>query len=470
MTQMQAAILDLMATTTMSGSNAGAPKVASANSKLRFDQLLGQARTSLASICQEAGLTEAVGGDAVELGSECEEFAKQDFGMLAALLAQPRLTMLTAQPDEQDSETVSAAGDNLPASEIPDGVPIDMLTEDAAAEVKADTDAPDSFLRPTVVKAEPTAAVQVEPTNTGQQGAKIAAAGPLAELLAQLRAEAPEVFTEHTRAQADSEVRPERWGQLERYWLLREPQEAEAEVEPEAQLQQPAALTLDLDPPEPAVVAGKNQPSRGATEVSTPKIDLAAVARPAAEHEQVAPQGSGKPFNQFAAYLDLVADSVPASDIAEPAEVSYTARPGAPLEQQLEQGLTVGLRQLRLLRSPEGITVRMQLYPESLGEVRVELKMEGNMLTAQLRALQPQTTGVLRLELPLLRENLVNQGFTQVFLGAETAEYFGQSAGREQQRLQEEQARRPQRVGIVKTETAEELEPEQPTQGLDYRL
>lgn len=459
MMQMQAAMLDLMPTTAKANSNSGIPKAGeAANSKLRFDQLLGQARSSLTSICQEAGQVAATCGEAELVNGHEEELARKGFGVLAALLTQPSLTMLASQLRAHDDEAVAATGEPVQALEMPDGV----ITEHAFAQVQADTAVADPFLQHLLINADSISRMKAEPVSTGQQGVMITEAGSLVELLEQLRAEVPEVFSNRSN-QTSTDVRPERWGQLERYWLLGESHKAE----PETALQQ-AAPHVELDSAETVVAAEKGQSLRTTTEFLTEEADLPLVPRLATEG--VVQAEESKQSNQFAACLDVVVDNLIASDIAEPADVSYAARPGTTLEQQLEQGLAVGLRQLRLLRSPDGITVRMQLYPESLGEVRVELKLAGNMLTAQLRALQPQATEALRLELPLLRENLVNQGFTQVFLGAETAEYFGHSAGRERQRFQEEQARRPQRVGIVKTETIEELEQEQLTRGLDYRL
>lgn len=459
MMQMQAAMLDLMPTTVKSNSNSGPPKAVAANYSLRFDQLLGQARTTLASICQESGQVAAINGEAELVNGQEEDLARKGFGVLAALLAQSSLTALASQLPRDDAEAVAATGETVQAPELSEGVPRNMITEHNSAQVQADTAVADPSLQQLLMDVESISRRQAEPVSTSQQGVMIAETGSLAELLEQLRAEVPEVFSNRS-GQTSTDVRPERWGQLERYWLLREPNDAKPEL-------QQAVLDPELGSPE-IVVAEKGQSLRTATEALTEEATMPIVSKLAADG--VVQVEEGKQSNQFAAYLDVVVDNVTVSDIAEPADVSYTARPGTPLEQQLEQGLAVGLRQLRLLRSPDGITVRMQLYPESLGEVRVELKLVGNMLTAQLRALQPQATEALRLELPLLRENLVNQGFTHVFLGAETAEHFGHSAGREQQRFQEEQARRPQRVGIVKTETIEELEQEQLTKGLDYRL
>ena len=467
--QLHAIMLDLMALTTRASDSSIAPTTTSADPKLRFDQLLGQACTSLVSICQEID-TKVTDGDEIGVANEQDELASNDLSMLAVLLAQPNFAWPASQPNVQSHEGTAVRNSNLSATELPAGIARNVTTEHSSQPlVQADTAGP---------VPEDTAFILQQPMDNtvsvpGEQPAQShmsqeirpVEAKPLVELLEQSQVEGPEVYSNLAGLaglQTDTGVQPKRWGQLERYWVLREVNEPESEVDMQQAIEDPELNALEV------VGSEKDKPLRATAESLTDEAALPAL--PAQAVDTLAQAKESKQTDQFAAYLDVVVDNLTTPDIAEPADVSYTARPGVPLEQQLEQGLAIGLRQLRLSRSPDGITVRMQLYPESLGEVRVELKLEGSMLSAQLRALQPQATEALRLELPLLRENLVNQGFTQVFLGAETAEHFGQSAGRERQRFQQEQARRTQRVGVVKTETTEELEQEQLTGRLDYRL
>lgn len=464
--QMQAIMLDFMALTAKQSDNSTAPKKTAPDPKLRFDQLLGQARASLLSDRQEVG-TEVTDGDEMGLAQEQDELASKDLSMLAALLAQPSLAWPSAQLSWQYHEGVVVSNDDLSATELPAEIARNAALEHTSQpSVRADTaeSLPQDTLLLSQIMVDNTDFISGEQAKQPPIGQEIrpADAKSLVELLAQLQAEVPEAFSSLAGVRTDTALQPRRWGKLERYWLLREGNMSETEAGRQQAIEDSDRSPLKLAGTE------KDESLRTTIELLADEEDLLEV--PAREVDTLAQAEESKQTKQFAAYLDVVVDNLTMSDIAEPADVSYTARPGMPLEQQLEQGLATGLRQLRLLRSPDGITVRMQLYPESLGEVRVELKLEGNMLSAQLRTLQPQATEALRLELPLLRENLVNQGFTQVFLGAETAEHFGQSAGRERQRFQQEQARRTQRVGVVKTETTEELEQEQLTGRLDYRL
>lgn len=174
--------------------------------------------------------------------------------------------------------------------------------------------------------------------------------------------------------------------------------------------------------------------------------------------------------DRFSPLFDGFAQGLNDQPAQQTPTVSYTARPNMLLEQQLEQGMAIGVQQLRLLRSQETITVRMRLYPEDLGEVLVDLKLAGDVLTAQLRTQHPAAANALRLELPNLRDNLVNQGFSQVFLGAETTEQFGQSGKREEQHLTEQQRRRLQRIAVVKTDIQPDEITVTNTGRLDYRL
>lgn len=464
--QMQATMLELVPTAARPGSSSTASRVTSADPRLRFDQLLGQARTSLASICQEAGVVAPLGCEAAAASVQ-EEIADKNLGAIAALLAQAMgLGVISSQLQEQSREPVEQASEGL--STIDNG-----LDEFARA---GTTDL--SQLVPRA--AETTAAVPLsasslsEPFPAAMRGIQDGQPSPPleesavspnspAELLTHLQAETPEVGSGLMQAQADQGTKPKQWGQMERYWLLRgaELSESETGLQQVAQGAEFATTESFLE-----VVEDLSNQTAAALQTEEPDV-LTDGILPA---EALGQAKETEQINQFGVYSDVLTANLTMSDVEAPAAASYTARPGTPLEQQLEQGMAIGLRQLRLLRSPEGITVRMQLYPESLGEVRIELKLEGNMLTAQLRTLQPQATEALRLELPLLRENLVNQGFSQVFLGAETAEQFGQSPGREQQRFQEEHARRLQRVGVIKTEAAEELEVTPATMRLDYRL
>lgn len=149
---------------------------------------------------------------------------------------------------------------------------------------------------------------------------------------------------------------------------------------------------------------------------------------------------------------------------------TYQAGRATPLRQQLEHGINMGLR-LRWQQAPETVTVRLQLYPEELGEVRVELKFSGETLHARLQSARPATIEALREHLPALRLTLSDQGFSNVFVGTELGGQFGAAAGEEQRRFWAEQNRRP--LAVVKTEetTTDQTMVSLPGESrLDYRL
>jgi len=293
-------------------------------------------------------------------------------------------------------------------------------------------------------KPQPLFQAGMAATSSSELGAQVAGArqGALSselEALTQLLQELQINASVATKAP----TQPKGWGQLERFWVFRG-KETPVVVDEIALGDSPSGS--------PAEQVGRVPSLRALVAQRSESREIPLLG----ERDVIAEADDQKMSEHLIFHLGL--DRVVGQEMEQTGtpEVIYQARPGQPLQQQLEQGLGVGVRQLRIFRSEEGLTVRMHLYPESLGEVRVELKLEGNVLTAQLRTYQPQAAEALRQELPLLRENLINQGFTQVFLGAETAQQFDHWAGQRQQRFQEEHQRRPQRVGIVRSEETEE--------------
>lgn len=119
----------------------------------------------------------------------------------------------------------------------------------------------------------------------------------------------------------------------------------------------------------------------------------------------------------------------------QPAELTWFARPESSQLQQLQEALTAGVQQLHSRPTADGgLVVKMQLYPKELGEVRVDLKLNGATVTAKFEAASPEAVQVIKDSLPQLRTALSDQGFSQVSLGAEaSAGGFAQSSDQRRQ-------------------------------------
>ncbi len=95
--------------------------------------------------------------------------------------------------------------------------------------------------------------------------------------------------------------------------------------------------------------------------------------------------------------------------------------------EQVLKGLESGIRQLQTTRAGERTTVKLQLFPEELGEVRVRLELVGRTVTAQFEASSTATANLLKDGLPILRQALDAQGFTDVSLTAGFTGSFAQA-------------------------------------------
>lgn len=455
MTQMQAAMFNFAAPVAKPDSTSASRPTT--DTRQRFDWLLGQAVSGLDTSAQNAVERTAETPDGA-LVNEKDEVVTRDLGLLATLLVQsPGLAMFTSQLQVQGQTSDLVAAGPLAAA---DPTAEQLIQPQLAGE---DLKLLTTLQQQTNVEMETMTAAM--PMSTS--GAEVAAEHPIVELLAQLEAEATEVVTAPA-----AQGTPQRWGQLARYWLLRGADQKEFASD-SGQTRESSALDADtiqeLSLESQAAVSSKEQQPLSLRATTEPQAEVLS-AQATSQIAELDASDQSNQVHQFAVHLDVATAGATIADSAQVADATHVARPGLPLSQQLEQGLATGLRQQRLLQSPEGVTVRLRLYPESLGEVRIELKLAGNTLTAQLRALEPQAVDALRSELPLLKENLANQGFTEVFLGAETAEYFGHSAGREQQPFQERQAQPRQQIIATTTETTDKTEAELTISRLDYRL
>lgn len=114
---------------------------------------------------------------------------------------------------------------------------------------------------------------------------------------------------------------------------------------------------------------------------------------------------------------------VPARSAPEPREVGAvpppptevgplrSLDPSAPAEPALSAGSVREIAQaVRLSTAQGGLEVRLQLHPESLGEVQVHVRWEGGTLTARLEAATPAGREALEAGLPHLRAALRDQG------------------------------------------------------------
>ena len=112
--------------------------------------------------------------------------------------------------------------------------------------------------------------------------------------------------------------------------------------------------------------------------------------------------------------------------------INLVAKASAEPFEQLQEALQTGVRQLQVTaRDSDGITIKMQLYPKDLGEVRVDIKLIGNAITARFEAVRPEAAQIIKENLPNLKSMLDGQGFSQVTLDAESfGSGFGQTSDR----------------------------------------
>lgn len=143
----------------------------------------------------------------------------------------------------------------------------------------------------------------------------------------------------------------------------------------------------------------------------------------------------------------------------------------SPHEQVLD-GLETGIRQLQTIKAGERTTVKMQLFPKELGEVRVRVELIGRTVTAQFEASSSTTANLLREGLPALREALDSQGFTEVSLTAGFAGDFAQARdGRDgHSSRQQPRANYTRMQQLVPVAASHESQADLGSARLDYRL
>ena len=118
-------------------------------------------------------------------------------------------------------------------------------------------------------------------------------------------------------------------------------------------------------------------------------------------------QGSSHedPPAQAPAAATRLADTVPVRDFALP-RVEHDA----PKDALSPAGMDRILSGARVSLSQGGMEVRLRLHPESLGEVRVQVRWEGGMLSARLQADSPAARDALQAAAPGLHTALREQG------------------------------------------------------------
>lgn len=157
-----------------------------------------------------------------------------------------------------------------------------------------------------------------------------------------------------------------------------------------------------------------------------------------------------------------------------PQTISLVADQQSKPSEQLQSALDVGIKQVRVSADQSGeVTVKMQLYPDDLGEVRVNVRISEGTISAKFQAASPEAAQVIKESLANLRSALDGQGFSQVSL---TAESFGsnlaQHSDRRSRRSPMRDERQPSQVRGIVPESAESAST-RPTHGLsrlDYRF
>lgn len=164
----------------------------------------------------------------------------------------------------------------------------------------------------------------------------------------------------------------------------------------------------------------------------------------------------------------------PTPQVAAPASITVVAETAGSLNQQLQAALEAGISQFSFSKDRDGaVTVKMQLYPEELGEVRVNVRISEGAVSARFEASTSEAAQAIKDSLPSLRSALDGQGFTEVSLSAES---FGSSLAQDSDRRSRRSPFREDRgQGIVPGSLSESLEavhaqPNSRVSRLDYRF
>ncbi len=249
----------------------------------------------------------------------------------------------------------------------------------------------------------------------------------------------------HTQNQADAEA-PQAESRLE-------PSTGITPSETSVTMELKAAVSRTARPPQATRLASKAESGQDDTmPESSSKVGEPAEATSVPSFSSPALRSSASSSET----VNLVADQ-----LSEPSE-------------QLQAAMDAGIRQIKVSAEQKGeVTVKMQLYPEDLGEVRVNVRISEGAISAKFQAASREAAQVIKESLANLRQALDGQGFSQVSL---TAESFGsnlaQHSDRRSRRSPFRDERNQRQVGVIVAESAE-ASASRPLSGLsrlDYRF
>ena len=135
------------------------------------------------------------------------------------------------------------------------------------------------------------------------------------------------------------------------------------------------------------------------------------VQEQSAEGEENAKQQSGaEDGNEMMGATNTLLNNVTQGKIA-PAEVSFE-QAAAYLTADTENIMNQIMDYMKIQLSPEMDQLEMQLHPESLGTVKIQLASQGGEVTAQFQVQNETVKAVIESQLVELKEALKNQGIT----------------------------------------------------------
>jgi hypothetical protein len=182
---------------------------------------------------------------------------------------------------------------------------------------------------------------------------------------------------------------------------------------PTAKLPSPAVAA---DPAEPAAVATERLARE--PEAALPLVDREGTAKPLAEAASIgmsrepAPAPVGQQPQLGDTTPQVAAGGQPAPPSAPFAAQSATVSPSPPLpptvaEENIYQQVA---GRISLVAGERHSRITMKLYPEELGQVKLEMAVEGDRVRIQLHAQTQQVQEVLEKYLPKLRDSFEQQG------------------------------------------------------------
>ncbi len=176
-------------------------------------------------------------------------------------------------------------------------------------------------------------------------------------------------------------------------------------------------------------------------------------------------QGSSEEGNEMMGAANPLLNNVTQGNIA-PAEVSFE-QAAAYFTADTENIMNQIMDYMKIQLSPQMDQLEMQLHPESLGTVKIQLASQGGEVTAQFQVQNETVKAVIESQLVELKEALKNQGITveAVEVSVESHAFesnLWQGQGREENASYQGNRKSPRRINLDSlTDGFEELETEE---------